>query len=436
MKGLRVSTTINANIQNEINQSIIFHYLCANDLVYRAKIAKDLGISAPAVSRVIEHLISDGFVVETDKITTGRGKKASQLAVNTQKGIVIGIDLIKERTKIAISDFRGRIINKYSGFKFSELTKVEPELIAEIDRILSLHDDGSARPRRKAGRLKAVCVGIPAATSSALYPRISTPLYDSLEGVNLSETLEKRYHVPVYVENIVKLSALAEVNFGVAQNYSDVVFVEVSNGIGAGIIVDGHVYRGGNGASGELGFTLLGAEGLSYQARNKGYLESLASIEGIRHKAIEAARRDGATLIVELAGGDIEQITAAHVCDAALRNDATARQIIDQTVESLSIAIINLILILNPQILVLGGDLCRLPGLQELFIEPLRKNVERIVPYKAPTIAVSALGEDAGLLGASYLAIDSLLTSRFPYKLSPAPLDQDGALAGSALSRK
>jgi predicted NBD/HSP70 family sugar kinase len=424
MKGYRVSTTINANIQNEINKSIIFHYLCANDRVYRGKIARELGISAPAVGRVIERLIAEGFVVENGKIPTGKGKMASELSVNTRKGTIIGIDLIKERTKIAISDFRGRIMGEYSGFRFSDTTNVELSLIAEIDRILGLHGVGRSR-KSAAGKLLGICVGIPAATWGTGRQRISTPLYRSLEGLDLRETLGRRYRVPIYVENIVKLSALAEMNFGVARNLSDFVFVEISNGIGAGIIFDGHVYRGATGASGELGFTLLGTDSLRYRATEKGLLEKLASTEGIAQKAVEAARRDNRTLMLKLAGGELEKITALVACEAALQNDEAARQIIEETVESLSVGIINLILILDPQIIVLGGDICRLPGLQELIIEPIRKNAERLVPFTLPPIATSTLGEDAGLLGACHHAIESLLTSRFPFRLGSAPSEQN-----------
>jgi predicted NBD/HSP70 family sugar kinase len=420
MHALGVSTTINANIQNEINTSIIFRYLCANTHVYRARIAQDLGISAPAVSRVIDRLVEGGFVVESGKIMTGKGKKAAELCVNTGRGIVIGIDLIKSPTRIAISDFRGTIISKRPGFAFTDSTDALAELSAEIDQILDIHATGRTL-EKPAGNLKAICVGVPSATTDAAHPRIIASLYRSLEGLDLGESLGRRYRVPVYIENVVKLSALAEANFGAALTYRDVAFVEISNGIGAGIIVDNHLLTGANGASGELGFALIGAESLPYVARNKGFLEKHASLEGIAQRATEAARESDGTVLRRLAGGELEHIDAGMVCEAALQGDPTARQVIDQASEFLSIGIINLILMLDPQIVVIGGDVCRMPGMHELFIDPIRRNVANIVPFQAPPLAVSTLGEDAGIIGASYLAIESLLTRDFPYKLYRAP---------------
>jgi len=129
----------------------------------------------------------------------------------------------------------------------------------------------------------------------------------------------------------------------------------------------------------------------------------------------------GTSLMGDLCSHDPGRLTPSMVCQAALQGDSAALRIVTETVEYLSLAIVNLILILNPQIVVLGGDLCRLPGLEELFVSPIRAAAGRSVPFAAPPIAVSALGEDAGILGASRLAIDSLLTSRFPYKLSSSP---------------
>lgn len=418
MKSLRVSTTINANIQNEINKSIIFHYLCENNQAYRAKIAEDLKISAPAVSRAIERLIENGFVIESDKIPTGKGKKATALMVNTDKGFVVGIDLIKERTRFAITNFKGEIVNKCDGFKFYDNIEIENELVLEIDKILSFYSSGKGK-KKIPDKLKVICIGIPAATTSADHPSITSALYKSLEGVDLTAALEKKYKVPVYVENIVKLSALAEKNYGMGKDFENMVFFEVSNGIGAGIILENHILRGANGASGEVGFTITGRENLDYVAKNQGFLEKNASMEGIRRKAIERIEKGQETLIFELADKDIKKIKASTVCKAAFQKDQTARDIIDETVDYLAIAIINLILTLNPEIVVLGGDICKLPHLDELILEPIMKRAERIVPFPMPQIAKSSLGEDAGILGASYLAIESLLVSYFPYKLSP-----------------
>ena len=94
-----------------------------------------------------------------------------------------------------------------------------------------------------------------------------------------------------------------------------------------------------------------------------------------------------------------------------------ANEIIEETVKFLSIAVINLILILNPQIIILGGDICNLPEANKLFVKPIMNLVEKAVPFKMPHIRLSLLGEDAGIVGSSMMAMEAFLLGKFPYKI-------------------
>ncbi|MBA7585436.1 hypothetical protein ES708_27415 [subsurface metagenome] len=114
---------------------------------------------------------------------------------------------------------------------------------------------------------------------------------------------------------------------------------------------------------------------------------------------------------------DIEKIEPYMVCEAATRGDELANDIITEMVDFLSIGIINLILIQNPQIIVLGGDICNLPEVNRLFLEPTKEKIRDSMPFGIPEIELSLLGEDAGIVGASFQAIESLLMNKFPYKI-------------------
>ena len=418
MNHLQISRTVNANIQKKINRSIIYHYLCEHDHAYRAKIAEDLKISAPAVSRAIDKLVADNFVIEASKIATAKGKKATRLMVNTEKGIIIGIDLIKERTRFAISNFKGEIINSYSGFKFYENIDVKKEISYEVDRIASVYNSakGSGEFSKK---LQGICIGIPAVTRDTSGTSISTPLYSSLERTEFIKDLESIYGVPVYVENIVKLSALAEKKYGIAKDYKNIIFIEVSNGIGAGIILENRLIRGTAGASGEIGFSIINTENLNYKTTNNlGFLEKNASLEGIKKYAREQIAAGKKSSISIQSQNDPEKINSSLVCKAAMEGDGVAKEIINRSVQYLSVCIINLSLCLNPDIVVLGGDICKLPGIKTLFLDPIAQNMKSIIPFRPPHINKSALQDDAGVLGATNLAIEFLIGNYFPYKLS------------------
>lgn len=416
MKTLKISRAANANLQNKINMSVVFNYLREHEPTYRARISRDLNISPPAVSRIVDKLIEDGYVVETEKLKIESGKRPTQLRINADRCNVIGIDLVKERIKIAISDFSGRIISTHQGRRVSERMDIGCTLIEEIEAVLA-HYRSERRIDRETGDLKAIGVGVPAVIDVDTGWVTDAPLYDSLRGINLRKILSERFGIPIFVENVVKLSALGEKHYGQGKNYTDIVFIEVSNGIGAGIIVDNHLVRGTNGSAGEIGLSIIDRDNLRYKITSKGYLEKNASVEAILEKALKDVAGGDGVLLADAACRDPAELTPAAVCEAAKRGNETAKRIINEITESLSLVTINLILVLNPQIIVFGGDLCSLPGVERLFLNPIRETVSGSIPFLPPKITISSLRDNAGVIGASFLAIESLLLGEFPYKI-------------------
>ena len=412
---LPVKRTADAALQNSINISIIFHYLREHGPSYRAEISKELKISAPAVSRAVENLKKHGYVLETEKRKTKSGRNASDIMVNPEFGYVLGIDLIKERIRIGLFNFAGEMIIKHEGFRYTENTRdFESGLTGEIDSLLSA--SGIPVSGEKA-HLKVISIGVPATVDQAT-GRVTATLYESLKKPGFTESIRKKYGVPVLVENITKLSTLGEHNFGQGKEYRDMVFIEVSRGIGAGIIIGNQLVRGAFGSAGEIGSVIAGRANLRYKPeRNKGFLEHEASVESLVQKAVAAVQAKKSTCIVDLAGNRIDRITPELVCEAALEGDRLAKQIIREIVELLALGVVNLVLILNPEVVIIGGDICRLPGLKELFIQPLSDLVSLSVPVHVPDIMVSSLGKDAGIIGASSRAIESLILEQYPFKM-------------------
>jgi predicted NBD/HSP70 family sugar kinase len=416
MKTLKITRAANANLQNKINMSVVFNYIRENEPTYRARISRGLNISAPAVSRIVDKLIDDGYVIETEKLKIHSGKRPTQLKINSDKCNVVGIDLVKERVKIALSDFTGKIIKTSQGCRITEKIDIGEKLIEEIEDVLEQYCQERAIEAQEKN-LKAICVGVPAVVDIDTGHVTDAPLYSGLRNCNLKERLGDYFGVPIYVENVVKLSALGEKHYGEGIDYKDIIFIEVSNGIGAGIIVDNHLIRGTNGSAGEIGLSIVGRENLGYKVLNKGYLEKNASVETIVERANNAVENGYHSLISESLGEDPGDLTPSSVCQAAMRGDGIANEIITTVVENLALVTINLILILNPQIIVFGGDICNLPEVETLFIDPMLRIVGESIPFDIPPIKISSLGENAGVIGASFLAIESLLLGEFPYTI-------------------
>ena len=234
-----------------MNISLVFHLIREQGPLYRAQIAKELQLSAPAVSRAVGNLLAAGYVIETKKARTKAGKFVAPVTANADLGYVIGIDLMKEPIRVALFNFRCEIMTEHDSFKMSETADLKRELIKEIRCVVHMgHPDTD---------LKAICVGIPAVVNASGLAT-NAILYDNLKGKNLKESLEKEFNVPVYAENVANLAALAEGEYGAGKEANSFVCITIGNGIGAGVIIDRNLYRGARGFTGEIGFHLLNVD--------------------------------------------------------------------------------------------------------------------------------------------------------------------------------
>ncbi len=165
--------------------------------------------------------------------------------------------------------------------------------------------------------------------------------------------------------------------------------VAIGTGIGAGIVIDGALYRGASEASGEIGNMLPGGEFLGKNYQDFGALESVASGTGIADQARLA-------LAHQRTSDELENLTAEDVFEAAKLGQAWARTIINQTVDYLAIAIANLAVAFDPELIILGGGVSRSAG---MLIEPILHRIEGAIPT-LPKLVVSSLGLRAGVMGA------------------------------------
>mgnify|MGYP006290469919 FL=1 len=408
---LKIKRTANSNLQNEINISVIFNFLRTAGTSYRAQISKELNISAPAVSRAVDHLLKKGYLLEPGTIKTGRGKNAAEVMINPDIGYIIAVDLVKEPAKLAVTDFSGKIQQEYSGLNVLGAEDLRGELLGEIAKISGLY----RRSRNRDTRLKAVSVGIPAATDFAT-GSIHTVLYENLEKIDIKALLSEEFDVPVYIENISNLSAIGESSCGHGRNYDNLIFLEISNGIGAGIISRNTLLRGRSGYAGEIGYSLPGTDYLGNFKQRKGPLERVASIDSIVSDFKNEVRLGADTLLVSSLE-EVDAVTGPMIFDAARRGDHLAGRIIDRAVKHVAVCVVNLVVTLDPEIIFIGGDLYHMPGVMPLFIEPLLGYVKDTMPFQPPFIQLSSLGENAGILGASYMAIETLLTGKYPYRV-------------------
>jgi glucokinase len=225
------------------------------------------------------------------------------------------------------------------------------------------------------------------------------------------EPLRDRVHelvrLPVHVENDANASGWAEYRFGAARDEAQVVMATLGTGIGGAILVDGKLYRGGNGFAGEVGHMLVEADGLPCNCGNRGCWEQYASGRALTRRG-RAAAEAGTPLgrrLLDDAGGSVEAIEGQHVTSAARDGNEEALGWLAEVGDWLGVGIASLAAVLDPDVVVVGGGLGEAG---DLLLEPARSAFSRTLTGRGhrpePTIVAAELGADAGMVGAADLA--------------------------------
>ena len=303
---------------------------------------------------------------------------------------LIGVDLGGTQLRVAVANDRGRL--KTVVRRPTQAARGRRHV---IDRIVAtvkeaLQEDGSS-PRQ----VRALGIGLPGPVDPAAGLVISPANLPGFKNVPLNRILSRATGIPSFLHHDAHLAALGEHQRGAARGASEVVYVTVSTGIGAGLILRGELYAGAHGIAGEVGHIVVQRDGPLCTCGNRGCVEAIASGTGIAR----AAREQAPGLPGSLLHG-LESPAAEDVARAARAGDALAKAILENAGIHLGIAIGTLVNLFNPQLIVLGGSVLKSGA---PLLGPMRRSMNAS-SWKASRrglrIVRPALGDDVGLIGA------------------------------------
>jgi predicted NBD/HSP70 family sugar kinase len=411
-----VSATANQALQGEINRSIIYNYIRENGPVSRTHVARTLGISPSAVTRVVNALVREKYLLEAGKVETPVGKRPILLRINGQKGSVLAVDLSQDRVRLGLYDFGGGLLSERQGFRIQGRRESVNRLMGEMHGFLAAYLKDTGLNQKRLG-LGMISLGIPADVDVQTGRILSACLYADWYDINFKEKLEQEFGLPALVEKDVTLSVLAEKRVGAGRNHRNIAFIEVSNGVSAGIICDDRLVRGASGSAGQIAFQVINPESERFRSANIGYLDRHASMQGIRARMAEQLSRGRRSSVTSIPGFRVDDLDPAAVCQAALEGDELAGEVIAHVVGLLGRGLLNLVLAVNPEVLILGGHVSNLPGAERLFASAISEYIEQAISFKVPEVRISTLGEEVVLVGASLRAVEALVAGSFPYRL-------------------
>jgi glucokinase len=313
-------------------------------------------------------------------------------------GYVVGVDIGGTNVRLALADMTGTIVAKWSS---STAGITDANVVVDLIRDGVEHLLQQASVSRAA--IRAIAAGAPGITDFDAGIVIATSYLLGWRDVPLRDLLELEFGVPASVDNDVNLAALGESSVGAAKGARDFVFLAIGTGVGAGIVLDGKLFRGMGWTAGEIGYMLVPGTADEPVERGKpGALEALIGGEGIKAQWQSLWSEDKTTLP--------NSLNATQIFEHALEGDALAQTILEQSARMLANAIYNVSLVLNCPLFVLGGGV----GIHPVLNDATQSIIDRWSGRVRPQLTPSALGADAQLMGAIRLALETAKSRQLP----------------------
>jgi predicted NBD/HSP70 family sugar kinase len=351
----------------------------------RAELARATGLSRSTVSTIVADLIGSGIASEGDGAAPERhaGRPPAMVSLDSSAGLALGIDFGHRHLRVAVSDLSHSVLAEtWREIDVDHSAEHGLDAAAEfVDQVLE--EAGAER-----ARVIGAGMGLPAPIDRASGTVESSSILPGWVGVDAAAEARLRLGMPVEVD--ANLGALAERVWGAGQGKSDVAYIKLATGIGAGLILGGRIHHGIGGTAGEIGHTLIVEGGAVCRCGNRGCLETLASARAI------------ADLLSSSRG---EQIPTRRLLELSAAGDAAAQRLIGDAGRAVGVAVANLCNLLNPQCVIVGGDLS---AAGEVLLGPLADSVRRnAIPSTVEDIEIvpGTLGERAELLGALALVM-------------------------------
>ncbi|MEU1625931.1 ROK family transcriptional regulator [Streptomyces sp. NPDC020096] len=366
----------------------------------QAEIARGTGLSAATVSNIVRELRDNGTVQVTP--TSSGGRRARSVSLSGDAGIVVGVDFGHSHLRVAVGNLAHQVLAEQT-----EPIDVDASAAQGFDRAEQLVGQLIATTGIGPDKVIGVGLGVPGPIDVASGVLGSTAILPGWGGINPREELAGRLGMPVHVDNDANLGALGELVWGAGRGVKDLAYIKVASGVGAGLVINGQIYRGPGGTAGEIGHITLDESGPVCRCGNRGCLETFTAAGYVLD------------LLRSSHGPDL---TVPKMVRLARDGDPGCRRVIADVGRHVGMGVANLCNVLNPSRVVLGGDLAEAG---EVVLGPIRESVARYaIPSAARQLAVvpGALGARAEVLGALALVLSEMGDSTLLPDSAPATL--------------
>jgi predicted NBD/HSP70 family sugar kinase len=385
---------------------LILNLLWREREISRAELARRTSLSRSTVSAIVNDLLRTGLVEETGVGISRGGRRPIVLEFQDQASFIVGIELGATHVSCVLTDLRCNVRASWSA---PAPVREDPE-VALTKMAMGVHSvleaDGA-----QTSQLVGIGVAVPSPVDSERPGELLPLIVPKWAGYNIAAHLHRSFKRPVFLDNDANLGALAELWWGAGSSVKDLAYIKVATGIGAGLIIDGRIFRGSGGVAGEIGHTSIDPNGPQCICGLKGCLATLIGTPALLRRAKEELRASGSH---RPAPTSIDELV-----NAAVDGDPISVGLIHYAGDKLGVGIANMLNLLNPQMVILGGGIARAG---DLLLSAIRETIDGLslpASIRNAQIRTTALSEWGIAVGAATLALETALQepSLFPTKL-------------------
>jgi N-acetylglucosamine repressor len=377
--------------------------------ISRSQVAEKAGASPFLVSKICDSLLAGGFIAEAGHGDSTGGRRPTLLSLRHDFGRLIGVHLGSVNVRIALTDFRGNLIEYVKDKSYAN----EGPQVA-MRRLMNLIDQMLQKAKLKYSDLNGIGVGVSGVVERSTGVTIFWPKLPLWMNVPIKRMLEDRYKTLVGLEDTSRTRAFAEYRVGGANGAKHFIYIAVGAGIGAALFLDGQLYTGSGGFAGEFGHITALENGRLCSCGNRGCLETLVSASTLIRKARLGLSAGLSNALMEIAQGDARSVSVEMLGQAARAGDRFAARLLSEAGAHLGRGIVGLANLLNPELILIGGGVASAVG------DLLLPEIERVVRERAMIqdinqlqIRISKLGEKDWALGATLLVVEKALAQSF-----------------------
>ncbi len=387
--------------------------------ISRAQIAQQAGLSRSTVSEIVGELLPTGLLAEVGTGRSRGGRRPIILEFRDRAAVILGVEMGAAHVGVALTDLRGRVLAWQSR---GHPVRTDPDgtraLVADLARECLIASAGAP--------LVGIGVAVPSPVDPSHPDRLSEVVLPAWQGRLGLDDLAARHGVPLMLDNDANLGALAEHWWGAGRDVDDFAYIKLATGIGCGYVIDGEIYRGATGVAGEIGHLAIAPQGKRCVCGLRGCLTTLVGTAALLERVSELLPEYPDT---SLAGAEPEMSTLVR---AAVAGDALARRVAVEAAEHLGVALAGLLNLMNPSLVVLGGDLA---GLGAVLLDPIGETLRRrtlVTQVAAAELRSSELGPQSVAVGAATLVLKEALADSRLFAAVGTDADTASAAGGAS----